>query len=91
MANHKSAEKRHRQSLKRRSRNRHFKGDIKSAVKAVRNAIAQKAPAATLETLFRKASSTLQHISAKGIIAKENASRRVGRLAVAIHKATTGA
>ncbi len=42
MANHKSALKRHRQSLKRRARNRISKTRIKNTVKAVRVAIEEK-------------------------------------------------
>ncbi len=87
MANHKSADKRHRQSLKRRSRNRHLRGEIKDAVKAFREALETKAPADKLTALYREAASTLQHIASKGVIKKENASRRISRLAVAVHKA----
>ena len=89
MANHKSADKRHRQSLERRARNRHFKGNIKDAVKAFRAAVAAKAPSAELESLYKAAASTLQHVASKGVIKKENAFRKVGRLAKALHVAST--
>ena len=91
MATHKSAEKRHRQSLKRRSRNRHAKGEIKDAIKAVRSAIAKKVPAAELETLFRTAQGTLKHNASKGHVAKTSASRKVSRLAKAMHAASASA
>ena len=58
MANHKSALKRHRQSLKLRARNRVVKTRIKNSVKAVREAVEQKdKEAATLA--LQNATSTL--------------------------------
>jgi small subunit ribosomal protein S20 len=89
VATHKSAEKRHRQSLKRRARNRHYKGEVREAVKALRNAIAAKADESQISALFQTAAATLQKVASKGILAKGNASRRVGRLAKAVSKKTT--
>lgn len=74
MANHKSALKRHRQSLKRRARNRISKTRIKNTVKAVRVAIEEKDVAKAMEALkdatsildraARKRSSTSVRLSA---------------------------
>ena len=44
MANHKSALKRHRQSVVRRSRNRAVKSVLKSSIKAVNVAVEQNSP-----------------------------------------------
>src|SRR5262245_6911948 len=46
MAQHKSAEKRHRQSLKRRARNRHYRAGVRNAVRGARAAAESKAPEA---------------------------------------------
>ena len=40
MPNHEDAKKRHRQSLERRARNRHYKKTVRSRVKDVRTAAA---------------------------------------------------
>jgi small subunit ribosomal protein S20 len=86
MATHRSAEKRARQALKRRARNRRAKSQVKSLLKSVRGAIEsgdkeaaqQKLPGA--ERALRKAAS-------KGAIKKTTASRSVSRLARSVHRA----
>jgi small subunit ribosomal protein S20 len=79
MANHKSAEKRHRQSLKRRQRNRVAKGAVRTAVKKARAAIEAKDE--TAAALVREAEKTIAKAAAKGIFHRRNASRQVSRLA----------
>lgn len=76
MANHKQALKRHRQSLKARSRNRHFKTMLRNVVKKALTAGTEEAGQA-----FRTAESVVMHIASKGIIPKKRASRKVSRLA----------
>ncbi len=76
MANHKQALKRHRQSLKARSRNRHFRTILKNVVKK-----AASAEGAAAEQAFRTAESVVMHIASKGIIPKKRASRKISRLA----------
>nr|WP_321257161.1 30S ribosomal protein S20 [uncultured Pseudodesulfovibrio sp.] len=85
MANHKSALKRHRQSLKRRARNRISKTRIKNTVKAVRVAIEEKDVAKALEAL-KDATSILDRAARKKIIHQRQAQRRIARLQVAINK-----
>ena len=79
MANIKSAIKRHKQSEKRRLRNRFFRGRARVFVKDAREEIEaenlEEARAATL-----KAISALDKAAAKGIIHKNNAARRKSRL-----------
>lgn len=83
MANHKSAIKRHRQSLKRQARNRAVKTRIKNVVKAVRAAIQEKDMAKAQEALVT-ANSVLDKAATKGVIHKKNASRRISRLSKAV-------
>ena len=90
MANHPQALKRHRQSLKRRARNRHYRSVMRGAVKKVRSAIEEGADKTTLDGLFRTAESTLHRVAQKGVISRNTASRKIGRLAAAVQKAAQG-
>ncbi|WP_419787826.1 30S ribosomal protein S20 [Pseudodesulfovibrio sp.] len=85
MANHKSALKRHRQSLKRRARNRISKTRIKNTVKAVRIAIEENDSVKAVEAL-KAATSVLDKAASKNIIHARQAQRRVARLQAAINK-----
>jgi small subunit ribosomal protein S20 len=85
----KSGIKRHKQSLKRRIRNRHVRSTVKSAIKDVREAIAgSDAPAAA--GALSSASSVLARAAKKGVLHRKTASRKVSRLARALHKASAG-
>jgi small subunit ribosomal protein S20 len=84
MANHKSAEKRHRQSLKRRDRNRATKGAIRTNVKNAKAAISLGSEDKNnAQELLRKAESSLASAAAKGILHQKTASRKIKRLAQA--------
>ncbi len=89
MANHKSAEKRHRQSLKRRLRNRITKTTLRTAVKKARSAAEEK-DAKALE-YARHAETLLARAASKGILPKKTASRQIGRITSAAAKATGSA
>lgn len=84
MANHKSAEKRHRQSLKRRARNRVAKTSLRNAVKAARSAAEANDPKA--RDLARAAEKLLAKAAAKGIVNKKAASRLISRTSRASKK-----
>ncbi|GMU11203.1 MULTISPECIES: 30S ribosomal protein S20 [Corallococcus] len=86
MANTKSAEKRHRQSLKRRARNVNVRTTVKDAVKSAREAIASKDGTKTTDAL-KAASKTLNKAASKGVLHKRTAARRISRLAKAAAKA----
>jgi small subunit ribosomal protein S20 len=83
VANLPSVEKRHRQSLKRRTRNTVERTKMKSAVKQLRELVAKK-DAGQAELALRNATRVLSMAASKGIIAKGNASRRIGRLTKAV-------
>ena len=83
MATHKSAEKRHRQSEKRRARNKGLKTQLRHIVRSVRASIETKDPkdaAATLAT----ASKALSKAASKGVIHRNAASRKIARLSRAV-------
>jgi small subunit ribosomal protein S20 len=78
MANHPSAEKRHRQSLTRRERNKHWQSTVRNAVRKARSAAAGGAEDA--EQRFREAERLLRRASSKGVYHPRNVSRTVSRL-----------
>jgi small subunit ribosomal protein S20 len=88
MANHPSAEKRHRQNVKRRARNRHHTSAMRTTVKTVTSALAAKDPKAARAAL-KGAISTVAKTAQKGVIKAKTASRKIARLTRAVHKATT--
>lgn len=79
MATHKSAEKRDRQSIKRRERNAAGKSAIKTKIKSVLSALGTKDKEASTSAL-KAAVPALDKAAAKGVIHKKNASRRISRL-----------
>ena len=79
MANHKSAEKRHRQSKIRNARNTHIRSTMRSYVKKVRTAIAE-GDLETAKTLLEKAIPYIDKAATKGVIHKATASRKISRL-----------
>ncbi len=78
MANIKSQIKRNRQNEKSRLRNRNLRGAARTAVTIARDAFTENDPE-TKEAVL-KAISTLDKAAEKGVIHKNNASRRKGRL-----------
>jgi len=84
VANHPSALKRHRQSEKRRQRNQAIKTQLRHLVRRVREAIGGRDVSAAVEALAR-ASRALDRAVTKGVLHRNNAARRVSRLARAVH------
>ena len=75
----KSSRKRARQNEKRRERNRHYRGAARTLVKRAKQEIEDKnLEQAKLAT--QKAAQALDKAAAKGVIHKNNASRRKSRL-----------
>ena len=85
LANTKQALKRHRQSLKARSRNRMVKSHIKNAVIRVRQAIEAKDVDAARAAL-QKANGVYDKAATKGVIHWRNAGRHISRLTQAVNK-----
>lgn len=78
MANHKSAKKRAIQSEKKRMRNMAVKTKMKNAIKSVRSSKEENADN-TMEIL-NQAKSIIAVSAKKGVIKKQNASRKISRL-----------
>lgn len=79
MANHASALKRHRQSVKRNLRNVSVKSNIKTAVKRVREAIEEGKPDEAKTTLAT-VSALLDKAAGAKVLHRNNASRKISRL-----------
>lgn len=80
MANHKSSEKRARQTLKRTERNRFYRTRLKNITKKVRQAVEAKDKELAVESL-KLANKEFHSFVSKGFLKKQTASRRVSRLA----------
>lgn len=79
MANHKSAEKRIRQTLKRTQRNRFYKTKMKNIIRAVREAV-NSGDVNNANNALKIANKNLHKFVSKGILSKNTAARKVSRL-----------
>ncbi|MDO4674660.1 30S ribosomal protein S20 [Campylobacter sp.] len=85
MANHKSAEKRARQTIKKTQRNRFYRTRLKNLTKAVREAAANNDKTAANEAL-KAANKNIHAMVSRGFLKKQTAARRVSRLALLVNK-----
>ena len=88
MANTSSARKRIRQSEKRKKANTSAKSAVRTAIKKLRAAIAEKKAVDVIETLKRKFEKTVDTASRKGTIHWKTAARHKSRLAKKANKAS---
>lgn len=89
MSKSKSAIKRHKQSLKRRARNRHVRSSVKSAIKDVRSAL-ETGSGEEAGKALSKAASVIARAGSKGVFHRKNVSRKVARLSRAVQNAAAG-
>lgn len=82
MAQHKSAEKRTRQSLKRRTYNKHNKAMMKTLIKKVRS----EKDKSKAELYLKEAVSRLDKLASKGIIHKNKAANQKSKLTKMVGK-----
>lgn len=80
MATHASAEKRNRQNKKRRAKNRTDRATISSAVKKVRQLV-ESGDKEGAQKEFSVAMRLLDKAAVRGLVHKNNARRRISRLA----------
>jgi small subunit ribosomal protein S20 len=83
LANHKSAAKRARQTVKKTAVNNARKSTVKTAEKALEKAMAAKDTKA-LPELLKKFSSQVMKAAKSGVIKKETASRKISRVSTRI-------
>ncbi|MFH1263540.1 MAG: 30S ribosomal protein S20 [Pseudomonadota bacterium] len=79
MVRHKSAEKRHRESLKAQTRNRWWKSRVRTASKKVVEAVTKKDKDSASKALSF-ATKEIYKARGKGALHRNTAARRVGRL-----------
>ena len=84
MANHKSALKRVRQTVKRRGRNRHVLTTMRSQIKRLRAAV-EAGNADEAKANLTEAIRQLSRAADKGVIHRNQASRKIGRLTRAVN------
>lgn len=84
MANHKSAEKRIRQSLVRRDRNRSFRTAMRTEIKRLRKAI-EEGNAEEAKGLLTSTLGTIDSTAQKGVIHRNAAARTKSRLTRAVN------
>ena len=82
MANHKSAEKRIRQTLKRRLHNKYYAKTARNAVRDLRNTTEKEAAT----ELYRKVSAMLDKLAKTNIIHKNKAGNLKSKLALHVNK-----
>jgi small subunit ribosomal protein S20 len=80
VANHASALKAHRQSVKRREHNRELRGRLRTALKSIRGAMSSKDNQGARSAL-RDTVSLIDKMAQKGVIHKNAAARYKSRLA----------
>ena len=76
---HKSAIKRHRESVTRAARNQIVRTHVRHAVRELREVIARK-EVATAQTQLRAVMRTIHKAVTKGVLHRNNAARRIARL-----------
>lgn len=85
MANHKSAEKRIRQTLKRTERNKYYRTRIKNLSRALNEAVDSSDLTKAQEAL-KVANKDIHSFVNKGILSKNTAARKISRLNARVKK-----
>ena len=88
MANHKQAEKRNRQRIKRRARNLRHLSTMRTFMKRVRKALASGQVDEAKEVM-PQAITAIGRAASKGVVHRNTASRYISRLTLAMNAATT--
>jgi small subunit ribosomal protein S20 len=90
MPNHKSAEKRMRQNIKRRAINRQNRSTLRTAIKRLRSVLST-GNATDIQTLLPDTISTIDKAVQKGILHRNAAARHKARLTIRANQANTAA
>ena len=85
MANHKSAEKRIRQTKVRTERNRYYKTRIKNITRSLKEALETK-DLSKAQEIMKHINQSFHSYASKGILTKNTAARKVSRLNASVKK-----
>ena len=88
MANHKQAEKRNRQRIKRRARNLQHLSTMRTYMKRVRKALAG-GQVDEAKAVYPEAITAIGRAASKGVVHRNTAARYISRLTLAMNRATT--
>jgi small subunit ribosomal protein S20 len=88
MANHKSAEKKHRKDTKKRLANVSRLSRVRTFVKKIEETLKKGADVTVAAQEFRTAQSELMRGASKGVLHRKTASRKVARLASKLNALT---
>jgi small subunit ribosomal protein S20 len=83
MTKHPSAQKRHRQSVKRQARNQAIRSRVRTFVKGVRESVDARNTAEATERL-KSAARAIDKAVTKGVLHRNTASRKISRLTRAV-------
>jgi small subunit ribosomal protein S20 len=83
MNKHPSAQKRHRQSIKRQARNQAIRSRVRTFVKRVRESVAARNATEASECL-KSATRAIDKAVTKGVLHRNTASRKISRLTLAV-------
>lgn len=87
---HPSAQKRHRQSIKRQARNTAIRSRVRTYVRKLREAITAGNATEASERLL-SATRAINKAATKGVLHRNTASRKISRLTLAVRKLATAA
>lgn len=87
LATHKSALKRHQQSLKRKAKNAAVKSAIKTVTKKVRDNI-KAGNIGEAKKALSSAAILLDRAVSKGVLHRNNASRKISRLSISVNSSS---
>jgi small subunit ribosomal protein S20 len=90
MATHPSAEKRHRQSVKRQARNQAIRSRVRTVIRRVRESIEARNSAEARDRL-QSATRAIDKAVTKGVLHRNTAARKISRLTRAVQKLTASA
>jgi small subunit ribosomal protein S20 len=90
MMKHPSAQKRHRQSVKRHARNQAVRSRVRTFVKRVRESIETR-DVAEASTRLQSAVRAIDKAVTKGVLHRNTAARKISRLTRAVRKLTAAA
>ncbi len=86
MANHKQAEKRNRQRIKRRARNLRYLSTMRTYIKRVRKAL-ESGDGDEAKVGLEKAVGAIGRAASRGVIHRNTAARYISRLTKSVNKA----
>lgn len=90
MNKHPSAQKRHRQSIKRNARNQSIRSRVRTLVRRLREAV-EKGDVEEATAGLRSATRAIDKAATKGVLHRNTAARKISRLTLSVRKLSVSA